>query len=200
MQNSNIPRASLAASLLTLLASGATLIALHLKVDIMWLIIAAAIAVLTAAACVLLNLSRFTAPALAGSPPIQYAPPAPASLPQPALDAPSSNPLDNRQWVSLVEECVELYDEFERHKTSFDDSSRELAEHTNARLQEILERAGVETIASDSNFDPRRHKAKNTISAEATGDALIAETISPGFAIGPRVLRRAHVRLTEKVD
>lgn len=203
MRNTTFSRAFLATSLLALLASGATLLLLHLDTDVVWLIITAAIAVATAAACVILSALRFTTPALAVSPPVQYASPSPAPLasipPTPSNDA-SSNPLDNRQWMSLVEECVELFDEFERHKASFDDSSRELGEHINSRLQEILERAGVETITSDSNFDPRRHKAKSTISVEATGDALIAETLSPGFAIGPRVLRRAHVRLLEESD
>ncbi len=203
MQNTTITRASLATSLLALIFSGATLLLLHLDIEIIWLIITAAITVLMVAACVIVSALRFTTPALAVSPPVQYASPGPAtlaSIPPPPHEATSSNSLDNRQWVSLVEECVELFDEFERHKESFDDSSRELAEHINSRLQEILERAGVETIASDSNFDPRRHKPKNAISVEATVNALIAETISPGFAIGPRVLRRAHVRLVEESD
>lgn len=203
MQNITITRASLAASLLALIFSGATLLLLHLDTDINWLILAAATTVATVVACVILSALRFNAPALAVSPPVQYASPGPAplaSIPPSPPDAASSNPLDNRQWMSLVEECVELFDEFERHKASFDASSRELADHINSRLQEILERAGVETIASDSNFDPRRHKSQNTISVEATEHALITETLSPGFAVGPRVLRRAHVRLTEKAD
>jgi hypothetical protein len=52
----------------------------------------------------------------------------------------------------------------------------------------------VETICSDATFDRLRHQPDHTRPGITQG-AAIAQTLSPGFAVGRRVLRRARVRL-----
>ncbi len=104
--------------------------------------------------------------------------------------------MDDNRWLQLVEECVELLDEFDRHKADFDSRQQELADHAISRLQEILERSGVEVIAAEPVFDRNRHQPEKHIAKIKDGHA-IAQTISPGFAIERRVLRRARVRLAE---
>jgi hypothetical protein len=100
--------------------------------------------------------------------------------------------LENGPWIGLVEDCVALIGEFDRHQSSFDLQCKEIVDHTVLRLEEVLVRSGVEIISDDVAFDRDRHKPD--IGDSAAGD-IIAETISPGFAVEQRVLRRALVRL-----
>ena len=105
----------------------------------------------------------------------------------------AASPLNNEPWLNLAEECVELLDELDELRPAFDPARRMLAEHVMSRLEEALERSGIEVISGDIAFDRNRHKPERA-SAAASG-ATIAETLSPGFAVGQRVLRRARVRL-----
>lgn len=102
--------------------------------------------------------------------------------------------LENEPWVGLVEDCVEVVEELDRHMTGFDSERKELADHVMLRMEEVLERAGVEVISDDETLDKRRHNAEKSSAGHAPGDP-IAETLSPGFAVGRRVLRRARVRV-----
>lgn len=102
-------------------------------------------------------------------------------------------PLENRPWIKLVEECVELVDELDQHSRSFDGPRRELTEHVILRLEEVLERSGVEVISGEETFDRGRHKPDGV--GTAAPGAAISGTLSPGFAVGRRVLRRARVQV-----
>jgi hypothetical protein len=104
------------------------------------------------------------------------------------------SPSEDGRWTKLVEECVEVVDELDEHMDSFDAPRREVAGHVVLRLEEILGRSGVEIISNDATFDRVRHKPYSTHAATDNG-AAIHETLSPGFAVGPRVLRRARVRV-----
>jgi hypothetical protein len=104
--------------------------------------------------------------------------------------------LANRLWLELAEECVLLYDELDRHRFEFDPARQELVDHVCLRLQEILERSGIDTIMTQDGFDRQRHQIDEAGSSARTGSRIV-EVESPGFAVGPRVLRRARVRLSE---
>lgn len=107
-----------------------------------------------------------------------------------------SRPPENGSWIKLVEGCVDVVDELDEHSDGFDTSRRELASHVVLRLEEVLERSGVEIITGEPTFDRARHKPVGTGAAASPG-TTISETLSPGFAVGPRVLRRAKVRLLQ---
>ena len=96
--------------------------------------------------------------------------------------------------MKQVEEYVEVVDELDEHMDSFDAPRREMAGHVILRLEEILGRSGVEIISNDAIFDRARHKPAADHATTDDG-AAVRETLSPGFAVGPRVLRRARVRL-----
>jgi hypothetical protein len=66
----------------------------------------------------------------------------------------SDDTLQNKPWLNLVEECVDLYDELYRLQSSLDTSAQELADHCRCRLLEILERSGVSILADNTTFDP----------------------------------------------
>ena len=104
--------------------------------------------------------------------------------------------LESRSWTSLVEECVDVVDELDRHMAGFDPPRQEVAGHVILRLQEILGRSGVEVISGDVTYDPGRHKAGRA-GITATSGVHITRTLSPGFAVGRRVLRRARVQVDD---
>ncbi len=111
-----------------------------------------------------------------------------------ALEDPLGSTLEDGRWTKLVEECVDVVDELDEHMSSFDAPRREVAGHVIVRLEEILGRSGVEIISDDAIFDRARHKPDSTHAPTDNG-AAIHQTLSPGFAVGTRVLRRARVRL-----
>jgi hypothetical protein len=97
-------------------------------------------------------------------------------------------------WMDLVQECVGVVKDLDRHMGSFDPARQELADHVILGLAEGLERTGVDLILGDDDFDSKRHESVEAKSGSASG-ATIAETLSPGFAVGRRVLRKAQVRV-----
>ena len=105
-----------------------------------------------------------------------------------------ASPLKDERWMKLVEECVTVVDELDEHMDNFDAPRQEVARHVILRLEEILGRSGVEIISNDTTFDRARHKPDADGVAKHDGAAVRA-TLSPGFAVGPRVLRRARVQL-----
>jgi molecular chaperone GrpE (heat shock protein) len=109
-------------------------------------------------------------------------------------DPERANILEDERWMKLVEECVEMVEELDEHMESFDAPRREVARHVILRLEEILGRSGVEIISNDATFDRARHKPDAEHAATDNG-AAVRQTLSAGFAVGPRVLRRARVRL-----
>jgi hypothetical protein len=67
-------------------------------------------------------------------------------IPSDGVDPPP--PPDASSWLGLVEECVGVLDELDRHAGSFDPARRELTEHAILRLEEVLERSGIWGIHS----------------------------------------------------
>src|SRR5918994_1784261 len=63
------------------------------------------------------------------------------------------DPSGDEHWIELAEGCVEVIDELDQNADGFDTPRRELAEHVALRLEETLERSGVEVIKDEVNFD-----------------------------------------------
>lgn len=102
--------------------------------------------------------------------------------------------LFNRPWVRLVEDCTELYSEIADRLPCYDSNQLNLAHHVLDRLLEILERNGVTIISGDHVFDRTRHTTEGR-PLDVPADSPILATISPGFAIEKRVLRKAVVKI-----
>lgn len=100
--------------------------------------------------------------------------------------------LENHEWVRFVEECAALYDQLDGWAMEFDEPRRELTETVCLQLKDILVRSGVEVIDQSGPFDHNKHlPAKGTRIAIGTAVRIV----SPGFAVGPRVFRRATVEI-----
>lgn len=119
-----------------------------------------------------------------------------SSPPLVTLSGPGSektSPLDNKAWLGLVEECVDLFDELDRYAPSMDGAGRELAQHIMARIQEVLARCGVSVIEGDNAFTRSDHQSET--GGGAVEGSRIVHTLSPGFRVDQRVLRRAIVAI-----
>jgi|GEM_PF-3079040 len=124
-----------------------------------------------------------------------------SKTPEPPAVASESQPSTNTETIELqlpheanteaAERCIFLYEELNRNLPQFDDDKRQLAEHILARLEEIALAAGATIIRDETIFDRTRHQPD----AAADNGAPIASTLSPGFAIGRRILHRAKVRI-----
>lgn len=112
----------------------------------------------------------------------------------PAKSEISDDPLYNKLWIKLAEECVELFDELDRQLKFFDPPRSEIASHVCCRLQEMLQRSGVELIAETALFERTLHQPEIPTAGMSNG-ADTAIILSPGFRIGRRILRRARVEL-----
>lgn len=106
--------------------------------------------------------------------------------------------LDNKPYVKVIEDLFQLSSEMERiGGKSSDDGIKSIAEHVFMRLEEIFERNGLSSIDGEKNFDVRRHKPE-PVSVVADGSE-IAETLSPGWSLDERVMRRAKVRIASEI-
>jgi hypothetical protein len=104
-------------------------------------------------------------------------------------------PGKDEKWMELVEECAGVIKDLDRHMDGFDPARRDLADHVILSMAEGLERAGVDLILDDDEvFDNKRHEPADTQVRTAPG-ATITEIVSPGIAVGRRVLRKAQVRV-----
>jgi len=101
---------------------------------------------------------------------------------------------DDKRWLDLVEAMVTLLDELERHRPTVEATAKDMIDHFDLRVQEILERSGVVVISGESPFDRARHRPENGGDSVSPGSTVV-ETVRGGLAVGPRVLRRAIVRL-----
>jgi hypothetical protein len=102
--------------------------------------------------------------------------------------------LNNRQWMRLVEENVRLFDELDGLFPQ-PGPRQEVANHVMLRLQEILGRSGVEVLSHERTYDPDRHQLVQSSVVARVGTPIV-KIVSPGFAVGPRLLRPARVLVT----
>jgi len=135
-------------------------------------------------------------PAVTAFPSSPFPPPTKAPSFSSSVD-PSPDPLDNEPWMKLAGECADLFDEIDRHQESLDPAGREMAEHISLRLQEILQRCGVELIDRDGTFQRTLHQPVGP-GIDPGAEEVRARVISPGFRVGRRILRRARVQLHQR--
>jgi hypothetical protein len=120
-----------------------------------------------------------------------------STSPDSSLTAPQlvkEEPLNNESWLHLAEECIGIFDELDRIAPNVDTARQEMIRHVKSRLQEILTRSGVKLISHDTAYDRSRHQLEPPNLDIPSGTPTI-EIVSPGFVVGRRVLRPAHVRV-----
>ncbi len=106
--------------------------------------------------------------------------------------------MDDKLYFKLIKECVDLFDELDSQRAFFDPARLEVAEHVCSRLQEILQRSGVEPIVDSAPYDRTLHhlEAPSTEIADKTTPVII---LSPGFRAGRMILRRARAKLVQSI-
>jgi len=97
----------------------------------------------------------------------------------------------------LIAELLPILDDLERALDA-------AAQHEEARLEEgvrlvhrslasLLERHGVEPIATDGPFDPHVHEALLTQPSDEAEEGSVIDVIQKGYRLGDRVVRPARV-------
>jgi molecular chaperone GrpE (heat shock protein) len=101
---------------------------------------------------------------------------------------------ENKPFAKLAEECTDLMNEFDGYVERLETvEGKMMAEMVVKRMQELLERAGLERIDDESEFSVLRHTpVPMQIVQEGTP---IVETRFPGLALGNRVYRKATVKI-----
>jgi hypothetical protein len=111
---------------------------------------------------------------------------------------PVSEPVlsDNKPFVKLAEECAELMNEFDGYSERLDtDEGKMMVELVLKRLQEILERCGLERIENETVFSVLRH---TPVPMQLVRDGIpVIKTQFPGLALGNRVYRKARVMVDQ---
>ena len=101
----------------------------------------------------------------------------------------------------LVKELLPILDDLDR-------ALQAASEHEEAQLEEgvrlvhrslasLLERQGVEEIATDGKFDPHVHEALLAQPADDKEQGDVVDVIQKGYTIGGRVVRPARVIVAE---
>lgn len=88
--------------------------------------------------------------------------------------------------MKLVGECADLFDELDSHLEGLDPAGREMAEHVCLRLQEILQRCGVELIDQEGAFERTLHQPFGPRASAGTNGVWV-KIVSPGFRVGRRI-------------
>ena len=105
--------------------------------------------------------------------------------------------LAERASESIVEQLLPVLDNFELALLSLDDADEKVrkgVELVYADFVSVLERAGLEKIATDGElFDPEVHEAVAHEAGE--GHPTVIETMRDGYRLKGRVLRPAMVKV-----
>ena len=101
----------------------------------------------------------------------------------------------------LLKELLPILDDLERALSAAE-------EHEEAQLEEgvrlvhrslasLLERQGVQEIATDGKFDPHVHEALLAQPSEEAAPGDVLDVIQKGYTLGDRVVRPARVIVAE---
>lgn len=99
---------------------------------------------------------------------------------------------DNKPFVKLAEECAGLMNEFDGYAERLEtEEGKMMTEMVVKRLQELLERVGLERIDNETEFSVLRH---SPIPMQLVKEGTpIVQTRFPGLVLGNRVYRKATV-------
>jgi molecular chaperone GrpE len=105
--------------------------------------------------------------------------------------------LAERAAESLIEQLLPVLDNFELALVSLDDADEKVrkgVELAYADFVSVLERAGLQRIATDGQpFDPEVHES--VMHEQGEGGPVVVETMRDGYALKGRVLRPAMVKV-----
>ena len=108
-------------------------------------------------------------------------------------DISAERKLDNRPWLSLMEELAALLNETDDSIVRMQEGQKPFACHIQTRIFEILERNGATEIGEAKEFDISKHKVVPACRVPA--GVPIIEVLLPGLAIEEKVIRRAWVKI-----
>lgn len=109
-----------------------------------------------------------------------------------------SSLLDNKAFVTLVEECVAIIKEFESFCTEpITEAEKNMALLTIERLTQALELSGLIRIPDEFSFNRNRHEVDHSVKPKTyvADGKEITEIIAPGLYIENRVFIKSKVKV-----
>jgi molecular chaperone GrpE len=113
---------------------------------------------------------------------------------------------EREQYVALanerlLKELLPILDDLERALAAAEDHEEAQLEEgvrlVHRSLESLLERNGVQQIATDGKFDPHVHEALLTQPAEDKEQGDVVDVLQKGYRLGDRVVRPARVIVAE---
>lgn len=105
----------------------------------------------------------------------------------------------------VIRDLLAVMDTFDKaledaEKNDYPQPLRKGLEGLRRQFLQTLQRQGLREISTDGPFDPFEHEAVMREEREDEDDRTILEVYQKGYALGPRVLRSAKVKVSKSTD
>lgn len=105
----------------------------------------------------------------------------------------------------VVRDLLAVMDTFDKaledaEKSDYPKQLKKGLEGIHRQLLQTLQRRGLREIATDGVFDPFEHEAMNREERDDMEDGSILEVYQKGYALGPRIVRTAKVKVSKKTE
>ncbi|MGD9963392.1 MAG: nucleotide exchange factor GrpE [Thermoplasmata archaeon] len=103
---------------------------------------------------------------------------------------------------AVVRDLLAVMDTFDKAledagKNDYPKQLKKGLEGIHRQLLQTLQRQGLREIETDGAFDPFEHEAMNREERDDVEDGSILEVYQKGYALGPKVIRTAKVRVSK---
>jgi molecular chaperone GrpE len=104
----------------------------------------------------------------------------------------------------VVRDLLALMDTFDKaledaEKNEYPEPLRNGLESIHRQLLQTLQRQGLREVKTDGRFDPFEHEAIMREDRDDMDDGRILEVYQKGYALGPKVIRAAKVKVSKNV-
>jgi len=105
----------------------------------------------------------------------------------------------------VVRDLLAVMDTFDKaledaEKNEYPEPLKKGLVNIHRQLLQTLRRQGLREVATDGRFDPFEHEAIMGEEREDTEDGRILEVYQKGYALGPKVIRTAKVKVSRKME
>jgi len=106
---------------------------------------------------------------------------------------------------AVVRDLLAVLDTFDKaledaEENEYPRQLRKGLEGIHRQLLQTLQRQGLREIGTGAGFDPFEHEAMNREEREDLEDGSILEVYQKGYALGPKVIRTAKVKVSRKPE
>ena len=105
----------------------------------------------------------------------------------------------------VIRDLLAVMDTFDKaledaEENEYPEPLRKGLEGLHRQFVQTMQRQGLREVRTDGPFDPFEHEAIMREEREDADDRTILEVYQKGYALGPRVLRAAKVKVSKRTD